>query len=785
MNLLRLTAFLLLSTTVLSAQINVEGSEIELLNEEGINTKEIEYSPVFYKGGVVFITSQNETGRYAITDINTGFNITSIYHATRDAEDRLQNPAVFAKELLSDRHEASLSFNSTSEVIYFTRNDEKEGTAGSGEYRKKLNIYSAQNTGEKWENITPMSFNIEGYNTIHPSISTDQDELYFASDRPGGYGSYDLYVVKKIGGEWSAPMNLGPQVNTPKDEVIPFIHADGTLYFTSNGHGGQGGTDIFYTQQSREVWKRPTNLGEPFNSSANDLAFIIDRDNRNGYISSDRSGGKGALDIYSFSLKEPEDKSSDEIMVSVLDARTNEPIEGAKITYVDMNEVVLPNKNGTETLRVERISGENNEFIFTLNAGEKAETKETDEEGKTFLGLESGQYALRASYEGYLPMQIQFSVPSTSNNTYIIPLDRAVDCVPISGNVTTANNFALQPGTEIVIKDINSGESRKAIVGEDGSYENCLKCGREYQIYAVSNGVSTEPLTVSTIDKPCNESLAINKELTFGTGGGVGSGNYDVASNGEAVAGAPVTVGSTIILPNIYFNFDDAGLRTDAHSDLDLVTKMLKIYPEMVIEIGSHTDARGPDPYNQNLSERRSQSVADYIIGQGIDASRVIPVGYGETRPRNRCVNGVKCPERLHRENRRTEVIVKEIGSSFAVEEKDPEALQRISEYASDATKSGEVEDSNNYDTPQPSLPTDADRPFYVIAGTYKSNENAYAQLVRIQDMGYNNAEVIQFDYPKLFAVCVEKYDLEGDATNLVNDLEDTHRVDAYVRRMD
>lgn len=774
------------ATGWLQAQPNLSKAEVDIKNEKGINTEEVEFSPVFYKDGIVFITSQFEQSKYAITDTRIETNIFSIYSASRDEEGGLTDPVPFAKELLSTEHEGPVSFNSSGEVIYFTRNTKKQTTVASNNYRLQLSIFSAQKLNDKWENITEMTFNESGYNTLHPSISPDMDELFFASDRPGGYGGYDLYVVRRIGGEWSSPINLGPQVNTPNNEVFPFIHADGTLYFSSDGHGGQGGQDIFYTNKSRDLWKRPFNIGEPFNSSSDDLGLIIDRDNKNGYFSSNRSGGEGKDDIYNFAIKPGENAGKDEILVTVIDGASSESLQGATLSYVNMNEVVLSDGQGMETLRLETLEGSDNEFVFKLNASEDSNNSLTDEEGKSVLNLDDGQYALRVSKQGYLPTQITFTIPSSSgDNTFLIPLDRAVDCVPFSGTIT-AGAGTIQPGIKVIIKDVLTKEQFEVITDANGNYEYCLKCGREYEVYALKGNVSSSSAQISTINRPCNESLVLSRDINISSGlvgSGSGTGYDGYAANGDKVGGAPITEGTTILLPNIYFNFDDYALRSDAKSDLDLVAKMLRLYPEMIVEIGSHTDSRGGDYYNKQLSEKRSQSAVDYLISLGLSSDRLTPVGYGETKPRNRCVNGTKCPERLHQENRRTEVRVISIGETVSEDASDFSSVETLSEYATEETSSTPIYQDSN-DTYGSNTSTSSSYGEYlVIAGTFKSIDNASSRLSQVQNFGYASAEIIQFDYPAYHAVCVEKFSSEQDARALVSKLQSDYAINSYVRK--
>jgi len=477
MKINKLLILFLFVATAAQAQLNLANKEVKLKNEEGINTSNLEFAPVFYKDGIVFTTTQSAGGRYAIEDSRINENLMTLWKANRASDGSLEDAKVLGKELLTDVHTLGVTFNSTGEVMYFTRNDSRATSNSSENNLKKLNIYSSQNVDGKWENISQMTFNEDGYNTIHPTIHPDQEELYFSSNRPGGYGGYDLYMVRRIGGEWSAPINLGPQVNTPQDEVFPYIHPDNTLYFSSTGHSGLGGLDIFYTTLDRERWTNPISLGEPFNSSSDDIGFIIDQDKKNGYLSSDRSGGQGGDDIYSFSFEDPTGSTGDnEILVTVIDAVSNESIEGAKVSHVNMNSLILSG-NGADNIVIDRISGQDDNLVFRVDMGAGATETITDTEGKSILGLADGQYALRVSKDGYLPYQLKFNVPSNSNdNTYLVPLDKAVDCVPFNGVVSGAGRA--QPGVTVVIKDVLTGEESKVISDANGNYEYCLKCGR-------------------------------------------------------------------------------------------------------------------------------------------------------------------------------------------------------------------------------------------------------------------------------------------------------------------
>jgi outer membrane protein OmpA-like peptidoglycan-associated protein len=139
-----------------------------------------------------------------------------------------------------------------------------------------------------------------------PTLSPDKRDLYFASSRPGGYGGHDLYVSHQLpNGRWSDPENLGPEINTIGDENAPFIHADNqTLYFTSGGHLGYGGTDLFMAKKQGKGWSKPENLGYPINTIENEGSLVIAADGKTAYYTSDRNDTRGGLDLYSFELRE-------------------------------------------------------------------------------------------------------------------------------------------------------------------------------------------------------------------------------------------------------------------------------------------------------------------------------------------------------------------------------------------------------------------------------------------------------------------------------------------------
>ncbi|MEM1118913.1 MAG: hypothetical protein AAGJ18_00605, partial [Bacteroidota bacterium] len=285
-----------LLTTGLKSQNSLSPTiKVETKNEKTINSDALEFSPAFYENGIVFI-SDTETGlnndRY--TDDKIDRKTVSIFLARRNEEGVLKKAIPFAEELTTRWHEGPITFNKTNDKVYFSRNDFLDGqVAKASDGIVKQMIISADMANGKWANERRLPFNNPEYDFFHPSINVDDNVLYFASNRPGGYGGTDIWKVEKTATGWGEPINLGPGVNTPNTEGFPFIHADGTLFFSSKGHDSSGGFDVYFSKPYQGQYTSPVNLGTKFNSNKDDIGFIIDRDKRNGYLSSDRDGGSG------------------------------------------------------------------------------------------------------------------------------------------------------------------------------------------------------------------------------------------------------------------------------------------------------------------------------------------------------------------------------------------------------------------------------------------------------------------------------------------------------------
>ncbi|MBT0607273.1 OmpA family protein [Aequorivita echinoideorum] len=236
-------------------------------------------------------------------------------------------------------HEGVLSFSKDGKRMYFDRNDYFDGKYKKNEEGiNQLNIYYAELVDGVWKDIQSVPFNNSEYSVGHPAVSADGKTLYFVSDMPGGFGESDIYEVSiNDDGSFGEPKNLGKNINTEAKEVFPFVGKNGTLYFSSNGHLGLGGLDVFYAEESSNGFGKAMNLGSPVNGKSDDFAFKYDDTSKEGFVSSNRNGEKDNI----FKLKEI---CSSTIESIVINEYTNEPLSGAKVDLYDSNENLLSSK---------------------------------------------------------------------------------------------------------------------------------------------------------------------------------------------------------------------------------------------------------------------------------------------------------------------------------------------------------------------------------------------------------------------------------------------------------
>ncbi len=247
--------------------------------------------PLPYREGLIFVSNRynfmiNRRFNY------TGYSSLDLYHARLEDGNISGKPRLLQGQINSRFHDGPATIGG--EMIYFTRSNQAPDQSGM----KQLSIWSARLSGGSWIQTERLPFVKDAHSYAHPTISADGNWMIFAADLPGGYGQMDLYVVHRKGEQWSNPVNLGPAINTEGNEVFPVFNGNQRLYFSSDGHIGLGGLDIYEASYYRDKWDHVINPGYPLNSNKDDFSLSWDSTNTLGYFSSNRSGIPGMDEIY-------------------------------------------------------------------------------------------------------------------------------------------------------------------------------------------------------------------------------------------------------------------------------------------------------------------------------------------------------------------------------------------------------------------------------------------------------------------------------------------------------
>ncbi|MFN8356786.1 MAG: OmpA family protein [Spirosomataceae bacterium] len=651
--------------------------KVEYLN---INSGKADFSPMYYKNGLVFVSGRGEgagikrifnwdksafldlyylndlsaiggggsaglgggtdkttkklkgPGRYLGNDEYTAptandsrtvgvYGGTGVNMGLGYEETPLSESDRFSKTLNSKYHEGPATFTRDGSKVIFTRNNYNNGKyKESSDGINKLKIYTAEEKAGSWGNIQDVPFNSDEYSVGHPALSKDDKYMVFASDMPGGFGGTDLYIVSYTNGTWGTPVNLGKEINSKGNEMFPYVDENGNLYFSSDGHPGLGDLDIFFSEMRNGTpVGKIFNLGAPINSPKDDFGIITDGERKTGYFSSSRKRGGTDDDIYRFTREGPMYPCRD-LTIAVYDADTKMPLDNATVDI----------------------------------SGTKPDAKSTDVEGNAKLCLEDNQeYMFKATRSGYQANTIGFSLKGESDDApsrIEIPLmkikdtvttvpvtDASANRISVPGKVSTVRGIVRsqkdsQPmaGVTVILKNDCDGSIQQYVTGPDGRYEFDVIAGCDYTLEAMKDNFGTKGNKIKKV-KAGEAPPVINSDLKM------------------------FEEGDIVQIENIYYNFNSAMIRSDAARELDKVVAMMKKYPKMRIELRSHTDSRGNDASNMSLSDRRAKCAVAYLKKKGIRATRLEAHGYGESQLVNECANGVTCTEEQHQQNRRTE----------------------------------------------------------------------------------------------------------------------------------
>ncbi len=268
------------------------------INPLAFNSKYDEFGPAFYKDYLVFSSNRPTSGLSRNQDVQTGTSFFKLYKIKELNIDLKKEVESFSKNLQSKYNDGPVCFEADETTMYLTRNSDK--TSGN---ITVLDLFIAIERKGKWsDNVQTMPLRKGNYSVAHAYLDTENRLLYFTSNMPGGFGGMDLYVSRLKDGFLSPPTNLGPGINTVGNELFPFIASDGTLYFTSDGHPGLGGYDLFFSKQIDGQFQKVFNMEYPINTSYDDFSLVLNPAKKFGYFSSNRNGGQGGDDIYGVNI---------------------------------------------------------------------------------------------------------------------------------------------------------------------------------------------------------------------------------------------------------------------------------------------------------------------------------------------------------------------------------------------------------------------------------------------------------------------------------------------------
>lgn len=502
-------------------------------------------------------------------------------------------PNSFDSKINTKLHESNAVFTKDGNTMYFTRNNSKgRSRAKNKDKISTLQLYRASFKEGKWGNVVLLPFNNPDYSTEHPALSADEKTLYFASDRPGTLGSFDIFSVTVNGDFYGEPVNLGSNVNTNRKEQFPFISQDNKLYFSSDGHEGFGSLDVFVSNFQDGKATAAQNIGLPLNSGFDDFGFYVNSERKEGYFSSNRKGGKGGDDIYVFTeVKELIIEDCKQFIVgTITDVDTQQPLVTAVVELVDANGQVLQSITTTE----------NGTFQFDAMCENK--------------------YQIKAQKAGY----------SSRANTIRTTTERK-----------KTNDASLQLKSDEVLKR----EQQIAFALEEKTKLEAL-------------ALEQEIMKIAQAEKAKADILALQKNKELAEQQKKEKVERILATEKEIVKDKNRLLIQT---DPIYFDYNMWYIRKESKVILDKVVALMQKYPEMKVEIGSHTDTRGDKRFNSSLSEKRAQATRDYFLNKGIPKGNIFAKGYGESVPIVKCNPVESCNEEQHELNRRSEFVIKSL----------------------------------------------------------------------------------------------------------------------------
>ena len=584
--------------------------KIDVVNlGDEVNSEYTDHSPIIVCGGdKLYFTSKRPNSMNSEGD-------EKIYVTTKRG-DSWSAPELLPAPINSKGNNESVVYVTPdgSQIFFF-----RSGSAMQG----NLFVSKLDDNG-KWGKPQALGFDINSkYRESHVTLSPDGNSLYFTSDRPGGFGGLDIYVIKKLpNGQWTEPILLPNEVNTAKDEECPFVHPNGSiLYFSSKGHESVGGYDVFYSVIGEDgSYSKAESMCSPINTPDNDVSYTLSCDGLTAYVAAIREDTHGEYDIYEIA-----DRGIDPNLI-VYSGRVKYADEAIpKGVYVWIKDKTTGEDLGS--YKVDETTGKytcymqpNDDFSITYSKSgntlkEVAKTP-TSEEESNFKRL--GE-----------PIDL---------GDMILPLyNKEAEMTLYDNDDLTGENINVLNGVISDAADL-SKESRTLAVNLDIKDKSLTSDSRQIKSvtdYLTAKGINSSDITYN--EKPDNKNV-YNIKVTYSPN--IIADNKNRNSNDDH--GVPTVDGSdvlnpvlsdTIVIKNIYFDFDKSDIKSEYRQNLDVLAEYMKENPGAKIEIGGHTDYVGTNDYNYLLSGRRAKAVKDYLVSKGVKQDKIETAKYGESKP--------------------------------------------------------------------------------------------------------------------------------------------------------
>lgn len=688
---------LIILITVCFLQLVYTQSETYTIQKAPFSTdKYDEFSPVYYGNGLVFCSTRTSTLlNYSNPEEKGLLKIT--YVELKNGSDPLK-VRLFSRNLTTRFNDGPATFNSRGDTIYYSRNIFVNGSLkDNSNPRNKLGIYSAVLDGNKWIKPTDFRFNNEYYNITTPYLSPDGKRLFFASDNPQGYGGTDIYYSQWKGTYWSDPKNLGPEVNTPGNESYPFVNVAGGLFFSSDGHPGLGGKDIYYTMQKDTTWLTPVRLDEPINSEYDDFSFVCDSTMSEGYFSSKRTNK--TADIYHFKtnihqifycnkqrINEYCFKFTDEAGIAVNTSLLKYEWDfgdGSKAEGLNTEHCYAgPGQYKVRLNIIDRKSGR----IFFTKLSYDLDLKEIEQPVITsqLTGIAGSRIILNGlsshfpesrilAYTWYFgdgsrdvgesvahtykqkgEYDVKLGLILKNTRTGVIYESCSEKKINIFSNdqerISWENSHKGQVERSYItdydhafISNLYSAEKErdKDIVWRTEILTSKMRLTPESEIF--KNIPSKYSLKETFIPGEGFYSYTINEEmdlmLTYVAFNEMISAGFKDTRVRSFVLQDPASKDLYAFLKifgtsaDNFFRKNDFTLTSAGTQLLDLIIGFMSKYPKIRLEIITHTDNQGSASNNMILSQKRAESMVNYLIINGVPGNRLIARGYGSTKP--------------------------------------------------------------------------------------------------------------------------------------------------------